>query len=115
MRRAIATHLNTASSNRRMLQRFDGTRTNRSSERGPGSPRALKALIAVAEVIRLARQASTGSSGGTTQRQSEPADTIPREAKNFPDFSTWTDEALEAAIEPYQEREARGSPARMRA
>jgi len=78
------------------------------AEKRPRTPRALGALIAVAEVIRLAKQASAGPSVGTAQRQFEPANMATHGAEILPDFSMWTDEALEAAIEQYQRETAGG-------
>ena len=72
------------------------------AEQRPATPRVLKGLVTVAEVLRLARQAPAPSRTSSTERQSGPANTEARPAERPPDFSTWTDEALGAAIEQYR-------------
>jgi len=76
------------------------------AKKRPRTARVLKGLVTVVDILRLAKQAPAPSWASSTERQSGPASTRARAAEKLPDFSTWTDEALEAAIEQYQRETA---------
>jgi hypothetical protein len=67
-------------------------------ENRPQSPRALKALVTLFEVLRLAREAQKVPAAPPAKRR--------RHREKMPDFSTWTDEELQAVIDQHERRTA---------